>query len=287
MDYRSDEAVHAETPTEEVDEEVEYQLLDDATDAEEAQMLERAELVESMKFLMRNYGEVLLAEYESVADMLTTGDYKPPVPKPEEKMRRKKNKKGSKRQRKKVKSVQIDPRKAYKSMEDIVLNFLDSEDCELNVASNEEQEFLEVLFEAALDSGAGDHVAKQGDAPGYKVEESWGSRVGQNFIGAGGHRMKNQGQIKLMLRAPNGDRGKDIRTTVQCADVTRPLLSVSKICDAGMKVTFDQEKAVIIDQKGKEVCRFMRKKGLYVASMKIRNPNYKPKDKSFAGRGAK
>ena len=90
-----------------------------------------------------------------------------------------------------------------------------------------------------------------------------------------------------MLRAPNGGRGKDIRTTVQCAEVTRPLLSVSKICDAGMNVTFDQEQAVIIDQKGKEACRFMRKNGLYVASMQIRNSNYKPKDQSFAGRGAK
>ena len=45
----------------------------------------------------------------------------------------------------------------------------------MNVASNEGHEFLEVLFEAALDPGAGDHVAKQADAPGYKVEESWGA----------------------------------------------------------------------------------------------------------------
>ena len=101
--------------------------------------------------------------------------------------------------------------------------------------------------------------------------------------------MRNQGQMQLMLRAENGRKGKDIRTTIQCADVTRPLLSVSKICDAGMTVTFDQDKAVIFDKKGKEVCRFARRKGLYVSTMKIRNPNYKPKSKTegFAGQGVK
>ena len=101
--------------------------------------------------------------------------------------------------------------------------------------------------------------------------------------------MKNKGQMRLLLRADDGKKGKDIRTTIQCADVTRPLLSVSKICDAGMTVTFDAERAIVKDKNGKEVCRFERRKGLYVSSMKIRNPNYKPKPKAadFAGRGAK
>ena len=65
--------------------------------------------------------------------------------------------------------------------------------------------------------------------------------------------MPNQGQVKLALRADNGRRGRDIRTTVQVADVTRPLLSVSKICDNGMKVIFDDKLATIDDKSGKEV----------------------------------
>ena len=155
------------------------------------------------------------------------------------------------------------------------INFLDAEDMSeiLNV-SNEELEFLEEEFEAALDSGAGDHVASKASIPCYKVQESRGSRMGQKFIGAGGHRMANQGQVTLALRADNGRKGKDIKTTVQVVDVTRPLLSVSKICDSGMKVTFDDKLAIIYDQKGKEVCRFVRQKGLYIAKMKLRNPAF-------------
>ena len=52
------------------------------------------------------------------------------------------------------------PRAICKGTECIILNFLDSDDCDLNVAANEEQSFLEVLSKAALYSGAGDHVAK-------------------------------------------------------------------------------------------------------------------------------
>ena len=155
------------------------------------------------------------------------------------------------------------------------INFLDAEDVNeiLNVTS-EELEFLEDEFEAALDSGAGDHVASKASVPCYAVQESRGSKIGQKFIGAGGHRMPNQGQVKLALRADNGRRGRDIRTTVQVADVTRPLLSVSKICDNGMKVIFDDKLATIYDKSGKEVCRFARVKGLYVAKMKLGNPAY-------------
>ena len=44
-------------------------------------------------------------------------------------------------------------------------------------------------IEVAADSGASEHVAADTDAPTYKVEESAGSRAGQHFVGAGGHKM--------------------------------------------------------------------------------------------------
>ena len=119
------------------------------------------------------------------------------------------------------------------------------------------------------------------------MEESPGSKLNQHFVGAGGHRMRNEGQVRLMMRAANGRKGRDIRTTFQVAKVTRPLMSVSKICDAGMSMRFTATMAVIEDAQGKEVCRFIRKGGLYVASMKLRNPNFKskPKDQGFGRRG--
>ena len=169
-----------------------------------------------------------------------------------------------------------------------VLNFLESE-VEINAAhaENVEDEFLDCDVEAAADSGAGDHVLADTDAPMHRIEESPGSKAGQNFVGAGGHKMRNQGQVKLAMRADNGRGGRDIRTTFQGARVTRPLMSVSKICDAGMTMKFSSTMAIVEDANGKEVCRFQRKGGLYVAKMKVRNPNYKPPSNQSFGRPGK
>ena len=106
-------------------------------------------------------------------------------------------------------------------------------------------------------------------------------------MGAGGHRIANRGQMKLNMRADNGRKGRDVRTTFQVARATRPLMSVSKICDAGMTMRFTSAMAVIEDNKGKEVCRFLRKGGLYIASMKLKNPNYKPPTMPFVRPGGK
>ena len=167
--------------------------------------------------------------------------------------------------------------------------FLDAEEFgDLNMADTEvEPEFLDEPFEAALDSGAGEHVAHETSCPMYAIEESPGSRAGQNFVTAGGGKLPNKGQVKLNLRADNGKKGRDLKMTFQMAKVTKPLLSVSKICDAGFTVVFSSEMAVVEDKRGKEVCRFMRRKGLYVATMQLRNPKFKAKPEDFPRPDAK
>ena len=134
---------------------------------------------------------------------------------------------------------EIDPRPILMNDEYEIINFLDAEDVELNAAAlgaSEEDEFLDVYVEAAADSGAGEHVVAESDASAYAIEESPGSKLGQHFIGAGGHRMPNKGQVRLSMRVDNGKKGRDVKTTFQVAKVTRPLMSVSKICDAGMSM---------------------------------------------------
>ncbi len=173
-------------------------------------------------------------------------------------------------------------------MNEILIQFLDDEYGDLNAADvEEEKEFVSDPFEAALDSGAGEHVADDSSAAMYAVQESAGSKADQNFVTAGGGRLKNRGEMKLDLRADNGKKGRELRMTFQVAKVTKPLLSVSKICDAGFTVTFNKEMAVVLDAKGKEVCRFLRRRGLYVASMQLRNPKFKPKASPFARPDAK
>ena len=95
--------------------------------------------------------------------------------------------------------------------------------------------------------------------------------------------MANEGQMVLEMLAPTEEgEHNEVDVTWQVADVCRPLLSVSKICDkAEHTVTFDKKRAVVRDAKGRPVCVFTRRGNLYIGRMKVRNP----KHPSFGGQG--
>ena len=127
----------------------------------------------------------------------------------------------------------------------------------------------DIEFEVALDSGSVVHVCSIDDIPGYRVGESPGSRRGQEFLMGDGGTIPNLGQSQLNL----SDDGRDIESIFQVAAVTRPLMSVGRICDEGHTITFDQVMAVVKSKEGAELCRFQRNNsGLYVAKLKLRNP---------------
>ena len=87
-------------------------------------------------------------------------------------------------------------------------------------------------------------------------------------MGDGGT-IPNLGQSQLHL----SDEERDIKSVFQIAAVTRPLMSVGKICDEGHTVTFSAVMAVVNAQDGSELCRFQRNgSGLYVAKLKLRSP---------------
>jgi len=147
------------------------------------------------------------------------------------------------------------------------------EDEDVDVATIDVEEYI--IVEIVLDSGAGEHVADRIDAPGYTVTESDGSKRGQNFLAAGGHKMPNQGEMNLRLKVPNGGRAEEeISSIFQVAAVTRPLWSVSKICDKGHWVKFTQKDATVYTAADVPVCTFERRGGLYVGKVKLRNPRH-------------
>lgn len=79
----------------------------------------------------------------------------------------------------------------------------------------------------------------------------------------------NLGQKSLNLP----DDGNDLRSVFQIATVTRPLMSVGKICDEGHNITFDVIQTVVRDTTSAELCTFHRAPGAwYVAKMRLRNP---------------
>ena len=78
------------------------------------------------------------------------------------------------------------------------------------------------------------------------------------------------GQKSLNL---NND-GTEMKAIFQIAGVTRPLMSVGRICDEGHNVMFDSVMAVVRTKEGEEICRCQRNNGgLYIAKMKLGSPS--------------
>ena len=157
-----------------------------------------------------------------------------------------------------------------------LLNFLGLDDADeaLN-AVGEEPDYI--FIEICLDSGAGDHVLARIDVPGFTVEESPASRAGRGLVAANNKKIANEGQTTVRMLDKDG---RGLRSVFQVAEVSRPLWSVGKICDAGFRAKFSKDKAVITDEAGREVLVFERKQGLYLGLLQVRNPKFKPKNES-------
>ena len=75
--------------------------------------------------------------------------------------------------------------------------------------------------------------------------------------------------------------GTAIKLCTQVTKVTGPLLSVSKITEEGkLRVICDQAKAVVVDLQNKVLATFPKKNGLYVCTMRVRNPRFRKKDEA-------
>jgi hypothetical protein len=134
-------------------------------------------------------------------------------------------------------------------------------------------EWVDVEFEVALDSGSTDHVCHSLDTPGYLVEASAGSKAGQGFVVGNGQRVPNEGQINLNLQTGESN-GNTMSSTFQVAKVSRPLMSVGRLCDAGMDVLFKKDRAEVLSADGAVILSFERQPGgLYVAKLRLKRPS--------------
>jgi hypothetical protein len=141
----------------------------------------------------------------------------------------------------------------------------------INVAEN----WVDIDIIVALDSGSQDHVCAEEDAPGYDLLQSEGSKSQQYFIFGDGGRLPNMGDKKLNLEPE--DSANAISSCFQIARVTRPLMSVGRICDGGSKVVFEEDKATVFSREGNEICVFTRKPGgLYLCNMRLKQPFPRP-----------
>ena len=92
-----------------------------------------------------------------------------------------------------------------------------------------------VRVEGVMDFGASAPVAPPSMCPHAALNPSEGSRRGQTYTSASKHKMPNLGE--QLLRAQT-ESGEDTTVLFQVADVSRPLISVSAICEMGNRVIF-------------------------------------------------
>ena len=146
------------------------------------------------------------------------------------------------------------------------------ETSEVMMASNDVPEFL--THSEVLDSGCEVHIADETDFPGYEVKPTEDSRNNRGFRVADGKVIPNKGEANRQFEV-DGLKGQvhALNSTFQVAKVSKPLRSVSMICDAGFDVLFTKTEALVRDpSSGHVVCVYPRAGGLYKGEMRLRNP---------------
>ena len=89
---------------------------------------------------------------------------------------------------------------------------------------------------------------------------------------ADGGLIKNLGQKQLNL-CESCVGNSVVQSIFQIAAVTRPLMSVGKICDEGHEIIFHNCCVVVRSKEGEELCKLHREAGgSYVAKLKLGSP---------------
>ncbi len=171
------------------------------------------------------------------------------------------------------------------------INMLDEDEGEEELFTTSE----EVEVEVAADSGAVAHTTSPKGLPG--TVKAVRNRV-RNFVGAGGEGIAHHGTARVRLQQEDG---RFIQNDFEVADVCRPLHSVSTICDNEHDFLFTKKCGYVVPEgvfeeilaklydAGRIICRYPRRGGLYVATMKATDPTNRSKvgnTAPFAGQDA-
>ena len=117
-----------------------------------------------------------------------------------------------------------------------------------------------------MDSGAAESVAPTSMAPQFLLTVSPASGAGVFYTAANGVRLDNLGQQEIPVAFSNGIRAI---ATFQIAEVSRPPMSVAKICELGNRVLFGANGGVIVNLNTGQATQFEKEDGVYVFSMWI------------------
>ena len=113
------------------------------------------------------------------------------------------------------------------------------------------------------------------------MRESQGSLAGVTYTAANGQIINNDGE--KLLTVATRDTWQTRMMTFQCADVTKALGSVSKICSNGNRVIFDDDGSHIENKQSGEILWMKQVGGLYTLDVEIAPPS---ETHPFQGPGA-
>ena len=106
----------------------------------------------------------------------------------------------------------------------------------IDINAIDNREGLQESPDIAVDSGAGASVARKDHFPACEIKPSPGSIAGQEFVGATGHSMRNNGQMEPKLLLEPGFVGN---FKFQETETRKPLLAVCDVNAKGNPVVFD------------------------------------------------
>jgi hypothetical protein len=119
-------------------------------------------------------------------------------------------------------------------------------------------------IEVLVDSGAVENVANSQHLSGYPVAESVGARSNLHYLVEDGGRIPNLEEQRVKVIT---EEGHLCGLTFQTADLTRPILRLSKMTNRGHDVQFHKKGGAIANSITGQVARFAKAKGAYIVTM--------------------
>ena len=117
-----------------------------------------------------------------------------------------------------------------------------------------------------MDSGAAESVCPRTMAPQFQIVDSVASRSGVYYTSASGGKIMNLGEQRVPVCLANGSKSI---ATFQVAEVSRPLMSVARLCEMGNRVLFGANGGVIMNMATGELTPFTKEEGVYTFEMWI------------------
>ena len=121
-------------------------------------------------------------------------------------------------------------------------------------------------IELAVDSGASETVIPDGTVKSVQLTPSDASKRGVQYEVANGERIPNLGQKSFQGITLDGQRRG---ITAQVADVNKPLMSVTRLVQAGNTVVFSSTGSYVMDDATQEKIWLRESGGMYMLRLWI------------------